>query len=636
MDLYSLLRDRSLEPTTKLISLGLENHTPVDALNSLLEDPEAMSVALHEATHFHSLTNNIGAALTAKGFFVYMSADYIVASLQQQSGDLDFFAWLYNMCFNYYTYMLEAWRPLLEGIAVYSQVAFPWEEPDSIYISERSIANARSFRAMGLALVSLSPHLLDVGRSGRVRNMDDLTLGFHSAALRAMQLSPSMSVEKRSLAEWLEKDRSDFSLPYFLGYAYLKRVQQELMAKEAQFENPEVFLSFLLRLLRNSANYFLDSDATWVQEADLTRLYYWPIVFGAAPKREVAELLVMDRRTDYMDWLTGGEPIIREPQEIIPMIEATLPFQWTQFKDQEYFAEALSGVWSQANKLNFSSGGTCRIVGYVKPTGNYDRCLLVEVSGHLWWMAAEERVLETLGLSLGDMRHFDSEVEDEAVVQQTSDIACPILDLSSFVDYVGYGLPDSTLPRALFEFRDPARSTGGGSLLCFVTPGPGRGILSPVPLQPTQGLHNVGERTRSGIREELAKRPILANWLEKNGHPKAAATTRKAMAEVRQGLSWQRQWWSKTILRGLLGSSWTEAIGNALVEDRLNQWLPDEEGLNHILREAYSAPVKLTGPNAKHWDERLSEINEAAMAALGKPLFYIDDERRVRYLGLWG
>src|SRR5262245_4351969 len=102
MDLYSLLREGSLEPTTKLISLGLENHTPVDALNSLLDDPQAMSVALHEATHFHSLTNNIGAALTAKGFFVYMSADYIVASLQQRVGDVNFFAWLYNMCFNQY------------------------------------------------------------------------------------------------------------------------------------------------------------------------------------------------------------------------------------------------------------------------------------------------------------------------------------------------------------------------------------------------------------------------------------------------------------------------------------------------------------------------------------------------------
>src|SRR5262249_54539230 len=160
----------------------------------------AMSVALHEATHFHSLTNNIGAALTAKGFFVYMSADYIVASLQQRVGDVNFFAWLYNMCFNQYNSMLEAWRPLLEGIAVFSQLAYPWEKPDSPYTNERSMANGMSFRAMGSALVTLSPRLLHLRHSGPLRNLDDLTLGFHSASLRAMQSSPAMSVEERSFA----------------------------------------------------------------------------------------------------------------------------------------------------------------------------------------------------------------------------------------------------------------------------------------------------------------------------------------------------------------------------------------------------------------------------------------------------
>jgi hypothetical protein len=306
MDLHSLLADRSLEPATKLINLGLDNHTPIDALKSLIDEPQAMSIALHEAAHFHSLMNGIGAVLTAKGFFIYMSADYLVASLQQRVKDIDFVAWLYNMCVNGYIYMLEAWRPLLEGIAVYSQVAFPWEAPDSMHISERNMAHGRSFRAMGSALVALNPRLLDAGRSGRIRNLDDLTVGFHSASLRAMQASPSMLVENRSLAEWLERDRSDFSLAYFFGYAYVKRVQQELIAKNTQFEDPQVFLSFMLRLLRNSSTFFLGSDATWVQGYDLSRVYHLPAVCGAAPKRCIAELLKLDQRTDYMDWLTGG------------------------------------------------------------------------------------------------------------------------------------------------------------------------------------------------------------------------------------------------------------------------------------------------------------------------------------------
>src|SRR6478735_3239930 len=57
---YAFSTAGSLDPGTKLLDVGLHEHTPLQARAELLQDPMHMSVAIHELTHFVSLENTLG------------------------------------------------------------------------------------------------------------------------------------------------------------------------------------------------------------------------------------------------------------------------------------------------------------------------------------------------------------------------------------------------------------------------------------------------------------------------------------------------------------------------------------------------------------------------------------------------
>src|SRR5215212_7068787 len=78
---YAFSTDGWLDPGTKLLDVGLDSHTPIAALRTLLEEPLHMSVALHEMTHFASLENALGHVMG----FLAMRAQTIAQAIEENS-----------------------------------------------------------------------------------------------------------------------------------------------------------------------------------------------------------------------------------------------------------------------------------------------------------------------------------------------------------------------------------------------------------------------------------------------------------------------------------------------------------------------------------------------------------------------
>src|SRR6186997_710897 len=76
---YAFSVDGSLDPATKLLDVGLDQHTPLQARHTLLAEPLHMSVAIHELTHFVSLENALGHVIG----FLAMRARTLAASIEQ-------------------------------------------------------------------------------------------------------------------------------------------------------------------------------------------------------------------------------------------------------------------------------------------------------------------------------------------------------------------------------------------------------------------------------------------------------------------------------------------------------------------------------------------------------------------------
>ena len=76
---YAFSADGSLDPASKLLDVGLDQHTPLQARQTLLAEPLHMSVAIHELTHFVSLENALGHVLG----FLAMRSKTLAASIKQ-------------------------------------------------------------------------------------------------------------------------------------------------------------------------------------------------------------------------------------------------------------------------------------------------------------------------------------------------------------------------------------------------------------------------------------------------------------------------------------------------------------------------------------------------------------------------
>jgi hypothetical protein len=129
---YAFSTDGSLDPATKLLDVGLDHHTPLQARNALLSQPLHMSVAIHELTHFVSLENSLGHVLG----FLAMRAKSLAKSIDRSAAQgrrldpvwiQDYSAWHLK-----YRLLLELCRPLLEGLAVFAQVHEPDEAGDAL------------------------------------------------------------------------------------------------------------------------------------------------------------------------------------------------------------------------------------------------------------------------------------------------------------------------------------------------------------------------------------------------------------------------------------------------------------------------------------------------------------------------
>src|SRR5262249_2355885 len=118
---YAFSADGWLDPGTRLLDIWLDGCTPLAALRTLVDEPRHMSVALHEVTHFVSLDNMLGQLLGYRALRANTLSDGLL-HLCRGDGEVDprlidhyhGLRWRYAL-------LMEAWRPLLEGLAVYVQ-----------------------------------------------------------------------------------------------------------------------------------------------------------------------------------------------------------------------------------------------------------------------------------------------------------------------------------------------------------------------------------------------------------------------------------------------------------------------------------------------------------------------------------
>src|SRR5262245_17084267 len=96
---YAFQED-SLDPGTRLLDIGLEKFTPGDALRTLRERPDRLSVALHEMTHHVSLNNTLGHLLAMHAFLANNTSNGIAEMARDRRAiavtQLDYYAGLHT------------------------------------------------------------------------------------------------------------------------------------------------------------------------------------------------------------------------------------------------------------------------------------------------------------------------------------------------------------------------------------------------------------------------------------------------------------------------------------------------------------------------------------------------------------
>jgi hypothetical protein len=219
------------------------------------------------------------------------------------------------------------------------------------------------------------------------------------------------------------------------------------------------------------------------------------------------------------------------------------------------------------------------------------------------------------------------------------------MTVNCFVTSTGYGLSSlgqivaKRYPRLLFEFVHPEDSEA--SVLTTIVPGPGRGVLQPVPKQNARELHDATKEIR-GLAESAFSKSLefWATYFANNRQGHLVESTRTAAREEQLALSRQQELWTRRILNGLLGSDTPKRVKRRIRKERMGSLLSGLSGLrdfDNLLTAAYSGPCRLDGPGKEDWTTVIESCNKTAESEIGKAVFQMRSaEKTIQYLGLWG
>lgn len=629
---------KAINPGSKILSIGLDKHNPVEALETLLNDEKALSVALHELTHFHSLTNDIGSVLTCLGFYVFKTWEDLIQRVERKLPDTENSLIRFLKIRADYLRMLEAWRPFLEGLAVFAQTNYPCSGIDE------QLMPVDTLTFFGAALYSLSPT-----PSTRLFNsldsiLENFTLGLQGATNRTLIRGPQLTVEGIPLAASLELCSTSWSLPYFLGNSYIRGVQARVRRVLPKYDCPELFLNLMMQIVQGSARLLLEQDAQWNTPKDIDRVYGWIELLDNIPKERIEYLPQLGQDIDPLYWLRNGQlvPRIRtSSHDIGNLFSQVIPSNWNYFMsiestdDKKIIELGLAGTIGETFTIKLSSGGECKVVGLIPNAAKKNHYLALNVSDHIWWLALNDDELETLKLQKSALQELSINE-----FRPYKDIKLPsktqLLNVSCFLTQLGFGLEQYSHEgnhHFLFEFSSP--DSQENTLLTHIVPERGRSILQTCP-DITKQSHDAGVYFKKNIKLSLKPALVMERYLLKNGYSELAKKTKKWFEKEKCVRERQADLWSMRILEGLLGHQKAAETLTIIKKQRLSDNIyMNIENVKEALVAAYSVPIECSGPAQLDTEFLLEEINEWALTVFGKPLFKRDNMNRVRYVGLW-
>jgi len=622
--LRSLFSQSRIMPGSKRLSIGQNGKTPPEMVQTLVKNPAAMSAALHELAHFHSLVSPLGIVLTTRAL---LRGHFLTETMHwAQEGGKDVAQSMVKYVHSAFQLerLLAAYEPLLEGIAVFFQTSFPCTDLDDL---ARPLQTLYEF---GGILSMLDPDLL----GDEVPDHNRLSQGILDSAYDVLKQGAAFPFDgsDHNLATELELAPGDDTLPYFMGHSYVRGIQTRVSQVLEEYECPEVFFHTLLRLLwakRTGPKHYDLRSNIWVD-----MVYGWNYLFRRASNQRIAAIRSLPDETELLEWLLDEgvdeetTPVARI-DNIADFLRTRIP-EWNAIvKSETDMVDALPNIVLLTHMMNLSDQGACRLVGRIQPM-DQGTLYVLRVSDRLWWMRTEEETLATLGIAPADVPLLSDRKEAPAEGVE--------LALSSYVTEGELGLGQSILsgrPRHFLFWLSKMDDLSVGSLMTVrLSTGLKRAVLVRVPKDDFQAIFRIPafrmllelESRRESLTDTLAS---SLGW----------EGLRESMQENQQkqdaALQKIRTLWTECILVDLLGNRGRD-LAATIVMNRMRDAVLDISRVRKLLTAAYSAPALLTGPGVDFTLEILRQINEQSVEVLGHPAFSVNSKGGVRYMGLWG
>jgi hypothetical protein len=640
--------DGQLDPGTKLMNIGLHGYSPFTALGKLANDPRHMSVALHEITHFVSLENTLGHLIG----FLALRANSLGDGLLHlsESGGRVYPEFVANYCnlHQRYRLLVEAWRPLLEGLAVYAQTYRPDDAGDAIIEPLELLWTWKlNIAALGVPVsrTRINPYELDDG--------------FLAAGYEAIRKGPSLWHSGRPLAACLELLDPERLRPYFLGHTYLRALQRCLARVSAEYQSGERFFSLIVRILRGSTQRILAESPQWDTFAGAERLYNWIEIVQQAKPARILALRTLDDNVDVLRFLETGEVTIgysSTDADLVRVLSELVPNEWDEYaknlharhsdriaaepgkprpnKSKEELVGRIATFWIRGTmSLNLSTCGQGLVAGWIPDGFGTKHALALQFDNRRWWAAANDDELARLVAAPSQLRKLDPEAMHSGSASAGVGTGCPIL-IDCFARYTSWRVARDKVPRMFptfdYELCEPERRSDP-VLMCMAPAVP---AIAPCHLQSVGDAERVLHRSTVEMRRIISRAASprhLSTKFRRRGDEAIGAllddfASREDLAVLRVQAHVNRR-----IIRGLLGRFPTPE-DLSLLSHGVGAF-PEAAGLEALIVSAYGAE---TLPEAAAAD-RIRALNARSSEAIGKSFFTWDAaNRRVSYCGLWG
>ena len=262
MELKSANAGANWHPLTSLITFdSLETHRVHYFLTALDGTPDYFSTLLHEFTHLMS------ARFGRFGFFLARVAAREYSKWQQDPSS--------RLTLNQAEWrVLGAYVPLLEGLAIYTQLDFAAEENEGPHYSPLYL----------IASLSIADHAIAKSLSEQLQLWRRYaTAGEHVSLLEGLLL---------------DKTREDLNY-YTFGYFYVKAIQAQWAQRCPAFTSPAVFLPFFLKFVTDHPVLLTAEDKQTTTEEILTAIHRTLTELSAADLEFLNKLFSQQTLSDF-------------------------------------------------------------------------------------------------------------------------------------------------------------------------------------------------------------------------------------------------------------------------------------------------------------------------------------------------